>query len=172
MWPNANVAVATGASTSLVVIDIDPRHEGDQSLVRIATDYGPIPTTLTCNSGGGGKHIYFFCPDGSVRTRTALLPGIDVRAQGSYIIAPPSRHVSGQPYVWQADLHHVKELLGHANISTTDTYLNAGRVHLRESILRLEAEGKVCTNFAHPPSSQPKSGLPTVRHSEPKPLIN
>ena len=45
-------------------------------------------------------------------------------------------------------LHHVKELIGHANISTTDTYLNAGRVHLHESMLRLEAEEKVCTNFA------------------------
>ena len=52
-------------------------------------------------------------------------------------------------------LHHVKELLGHSNISTTDTYLdNAGRVHLHESMLRLEAEGKVCTNFAQDPPSQ------------------
>ena len=35
-------------------------------------------------------------------------------------------------------LHHVKELIGHANIATNDTYLNAGRVHLRESMERVE----------------------------------
>ena len=42
-------------------------------------------------------------------------------------------------------LWSVKELLGHANIATADTYLNAGRIHLHESMLRLEAEGKVRT---------------------------
>ena len=45
-------------------------------------------------------------------------------------------------------LHHVKELLGHANIATTDTYLDAGRVHLRESMLRIEA-GQSATNLPH-----------------------
>jgi len=32
-------------------------------------------------------------------------------------------------------LHHVKEMLGHANISQTDTYLNAGRIALHDSIM-------------------------------------
>ena len=48
-------------------------------------------------------------------------------------------------------LHHVKELLIHASISTADTYLNAPRVHLHESMLRLEAMGKVCAKFAQNP---------------------
>lgn len=34
-------------------------------------------------------------------------------------------------------LHHVKELLGHASIATTDTYLNAGRIHLKESMQKV-----------------------------------
>jgi hypothetical protein len=36
-------------------------------------------------------------------------------------------------------LHHVKEILGHANISQTDTYLNAGRVALQDSMKRSDA---------------------------------
>jgi len=43
-------------------------------------------------------------------------------------------------------LHHVKELLGHASISTTDTYLNASRIHLRESMLEMEKRGKSDAN--------------------------
>ena len=60
------------------------------------------------------------------------------------------RHEAGSRWLEVGmPLHHVKELLGHANIATTDTYLNAGRIHLHESMLRLEAEGKVCTKTPH-----------------------
>jgi len=45
-------------------------------------------------------------------------------------------------------LHHVKEILGHANISQTDTYLNAGRMALHDSIRRFDAvrSGKPVAN--------------------------
>ena len=47
-------------------------------------------------------------------------------------------------------LHHARELLGHASISTTGTYLNAGRIHLHESMRKVDANRnilhKVCTN--------------------------
>ena len=36
-------------------------------------------------------------------------------------------------------LHHVKAISGHANISQTDTYLNAGRVALQDSMQRFDA---------------------------------
>ena len=50
------------------------------------------------------------------------------------------RHEAGSRWLEAGmPLHHVKELLGHANIATTDTYLNAGRVHLQESMRRAEA---------------------------------
>ena len=49
------------------------------------------------------------------------------------------RHEAGSRWLEQGlPLHHVKELLGHASISTTDTYLNASRIHLRESMLEME----------------------------------
>ena len=50
-------------------------------------------------------------------------------------------------------LHHVKELLGHANISTTDTYLNAGRVHLQESMRKVEAARSVAINVTKMPQT-------------------
>jgi hypothetical protein len=36
-------------------------------------------------------------------------------------------------------LHHVKEILGHANTAQTDTYLNAGRPALQDSMKRFDA---------------------------------
>ena len=46
-------------------------------------------------------------------------------------------------------LHHVKLLLGHTDISTTDTYLNASRIHLRESMLRLDRLEENATFLPH-----------------------
>jgi hypothetical protein len=34
-----------------------------------------------------------------------LGPGIDIRAAGGYIVAPPSRHISGRSYTWNVDCH-------------------------------------------------------------------
>jgi len=83
------------------------------------------------------------------------------------------RHEAGSRWLeagWP--LHQVKELLGHETIATTDTYLNAGRIHLHESMLRLEAEGKVCTTFAQDSQSQPLPVLPAEHSGAPKSLVN
>lgn len=50
------------------------------------------------------------------------------------------RHEAGSRWLEAGiPLHHVKALLGHANVATTDTYLSADRVHLHESMERAEA---------------------------------
>jgi putative DNA primase/helicase len=59
-----------------------------------------IPVTLTSFTGGGGRHYAFRHPDGSIKNRTNIRPGIDFRGDGGYIIAPPSLHMSGTPYRW------------------------------------------------------------------------
>jgi integrase len=56
------------------------------------------------------------------------------------------RHEAGSRWLeagWP--IHHVKEMLGHANISQTDTYLNAGRMGLHDSMRRFEKTGIRCT---------------------------
>ena len=50
-------------------------------------------------------------------------------------------------------IHHVKELLGHANIKTTDTYLNATRLGLQESMRKYEESRKSCTDVAQTEAS-------------------
>jgi hypothetical protein len=106
-FPDATLAVATGES-GLIVIDIDPRHGGDVTWDRIlktagesvAGDMSGVPESET---GGGGSHYIFLSPEGQrIMSRNgALGAGADVKATGGYIIAPPSRHASGNYYRWK-----------------------------------------------------------------------
>jgi hypothetical protein len=100
-WPAANVCIATGGISGVIVIDIDPRHGGNESLAAIERDCGPLPATLTSKTGGGGSHLFFQHPGNDVPNRTNVLPGIDVRGDGGYVVAPPSAHVSGAEYTWK-----------------------------------------------------------------------
>ena len=104
-WPTANVAVATGVTAGLVVVDIDPRHDGDESVVELELRYGGLPRTAESLTGGGGRHLFFIHPGGSIRNRAKLagLSGIDIRGDGGYVVAPPSLHISGAHYRWRED---------------------------------------------------------------------
>lgn len=96
-WPDANIAICTGKVSGLVVVDVDPRHGGDESLKELA-----LPATVTALTGGGGEHLYYRHPGGTVHNGANLLPGIDLRGDGGYVIAPPSTHISGTAYAWEA----------------------------------------------------------------------
>lgn len=97
-WPDANVGIVTGAVSGLVVIDIDPHHGGVESIRRVERDHGALPRTVEVETGGGGRHLYFRHPGRPVANRVGLAPGIDLRADGGLVVAPPSRHPSGRPY--------------------------------------------------------------------------
>ena len=99
--PDYNVAVVTGALSGLVVVDIDPRHGGKESLRDLESEYGSLPATVESLTGGGGRHLYFAHPGGTVRNRTNIEPGIDRRGDGGCIVAPPSIHPSGKRYRWE-----------------------------------------------------------------------
>lgn len=96
-WPDANVAVVTGAVSGIVVLDVDPRHGGDESL----RDLGTLPDTTAAITGGGGLHLVFAHPRREIPNRAGIWPGIDLRGDGGYIIAPPSLHESGRRYEWE-----------------------------------------------------------------------
>lgn len=103
--PDSNVAVATGRGSGIVVLDIDPRNGGKAILRRLESRLGELPTTVTANTGGGGKHLMFKHPSFEVRKDSAgklFGRGIDVLADDSLMIAPPSRHASGKRYRWAA----------------------------------------------------------------------
>ncbi|MCX7893288.1 MAG: bifunctional DNA primase/polymerase [Burkholderiales bacterium] len=99
-WPDANVAIVTGALSGLVVLDVDPGHGGGTSLARLEVEHGPLARTVEAVTGGGGRHFYFAHPGGTVANRIGLAPGIDLRGDGGCVVAPPSVHASGRPYAW------------------------------------------------------------------------
>ena len=77
-WPDANVGIATGGG--LVVIDVDPRHGGDDGLVDLRARLGELPDTVECLTGSGGRHIYVSVGEGVVVRNSAgtLAPGVDI----------------------------------------------------------------------------------------------
>lgn len=105
-WPKANVGIATGLISGLVVLDVDPRHGGIESLEKLIADLGLVIEAPTVWTGrdDGGRHLYFAHPGGqAIRCRSNLrgYPGLDVRADGGYVVAPPSIHPeTGKRYRW------------------------------------------------------------------------
>ena len=99
-WPHANVGVRTGAASGIVVIDIDPDHGGERSLGILLAQSGDLPAGRVVRTGSGGRHLWFRHPGGVVRNDAGrrLGPGLDIRGDGGYVIAPPSRHRSGGLY--------------------------------------------------------------------------
>ena len=104
-WPNMNLGILTGSASGVVVIDIDPRHGGDQELEKLWLEHGSF-NTLSVTTGGGGKHYYFKLPEGARIKNSAgkVAPGIDVRADGGLVVAPPS--ITAAPYVWDCEPSH------------------------------------------------------------------
>lgn len=98
-WPHANVGIATGAASDLVVIDIDPRNGGYEELLRLYAEHGNPPAGPVAYTGGGGWHLYFKHPGGKVLSRS-IAPGIDCKGDGGQVVAPPSFHASGNQYEW------------------------------------------------------------------------
>lgn len=96
---NVGIAVPAG----VIVLDVDPRHNGDTSLRDLIAKHGPLPNTLVARTGGGGAHYYFrLSRDIIVRNSAGkLAPGLDIKTQGGYVVAPPS--VTSAPYSWEGN---------------------------------------------------------------------
>lgn len=92
--PRAVLAIRTGAASGLAVADIDPRNGG-----RI--DHALMTPTAAVATGGGGWHLYYRHPGGTLPAGLAGRPGIDIKADGGYVAAPPSVHPgTGRRYRW------------------------------------------------------------------------
>lgn len=97
-WPNAGIAIVTDG---YIVLDIDTRQGGIKSKTSMEERYGPLPRTRTHQTGGGGLHYIYHNPDGKNIRNAVMLggyQGIDLRANGGYIVVPPSQHESGHYY--------------------------------------------------------------------------
>jgi hypothetical protein len=100
-WPKANVGIVTGWISGVIVIDID----GPEGQEAFFAEFGEIPATISQRTGReGGLHLLFKHPgNGIYQTKTKILPGVDVRADGGFIVAAPSIHANGKQYEWLID---------------------------------------------------------------------
>src|SRR5262249_47952650 len=96
---DANVAVATGHV--YWTLDVDLLTGGYDSLAELERAHGSLPDTVTGQTGGGGKQLFFpWDPVRPVPCSVGVVPGIDVRGSGGYVVVPPSLHISGRRYVF------------------------------------------------------------------------
>jgi len=115
MWwaanPGHGVSIVTGDASGIFVVDVDPRHGGDETLADLEHEHGILPDTAECLTGGGGRHLYFAMPghgEGTAATITndagkRLGPGLDVRGEGGQVVAPPTIHPDTElAYEWEA----------------------------------------------------------------------
>lgn len=97
-WPDSNIGIATGEKSGVVVLDVDG------PLALEALDGRPMPETPSVATGraDGGTHYYFAWPGYAVKNlqKAEGMKGLDFRGDGGYVVAPPSRHVSGNSYRW------------------------------------------------------------------------
>lgn len=100
--PGLNLAVATGRTSGLVVLDLDRRNGGEASLAALEAALGPLPPTWTVITGNGA-HLYFAYPAGlDLPTRHGgdLGDGLDLQSDGAYAVTATSRHENGTRYYW------------------------------------------------------------------------
>lgn len=108
---NANIAVACGAASGIIVIDLDAiddtnAHDGQATWQALTARYGDTETRQQ-RTGGGGLQLFFLHPGAGVEigNRAQLLPGIDVRGDGGYTVVGPSIHPdTGKAYEWTNDI--------------------------------------------------------------------
>ena len=89
-----NIGLATGEVNNLVVVDVDD----EQIWAKFVATQGELPQGPKVITGKG-HHLYFAYPKGrQIRNRQAPGNGFDIRANGGYVVAPPSIHHSGKVY--------------------------------------------------------------------------
>ena len=88
-WPTANIGIVTGNLSGLTVVDVDG-EEGEQILRELH-----LPQTYTVRTPRPhGFHLYYHY-QAEARTGAKRLPGIDLRSEGGYVVAPPSARAGG-----------------------------------------------------------------------------
>jgi hypothetical protein len=90
MWPQANIGAVV--PDGYVVVDVDV---ADVETLFAADE---LPQTAASRTGRGWHHIYR--TEVPVRPKVGVRAHVDLRGPGSYIVVPPSLHVSGVRYEW------------------------------------------------------------------------
>lgn len=110
--PDANIGIATGEASGIVVVDVDVKN-GSKGIESYSTLSGMSPTlrARTPSVGVNGEHGWhdYYLATGPIRCRTGILPGVDIRGDGGYIVAPGSQ-IDGKVYEWVDPEEHLSNL--------------------------------------------------------------
>lgn len=89
--PNANIGIATGDGLTVIDVDTITAHgvDGENSMLEYQIDNGFINETLEVTTPTGGKH-YYYLTDNEYSNKASILPGVDVRGLGGYVVGPGS----------------------------------------------------------------------------------
>ena len=100
--PEFNIGLACGAQSRVFVVDVDG-VDAEAELAKLEQQHDALPRTVESLTARG-RHIYFAWPDRPVHNSASkIAPGLDVRGQNGYVLAPPSIHPSGKAYCWSVD---------------------------------------------------------------------
>lgn len=107
--PEYNIGIPTGEVSGIVVFDIDPRNNGDESWKAFQLELGNVPDESICQlTAGGGEHYIAKWYEGLKSCHPR--PGIDFLSTGNYFVASPSFVIptkdgtieSARTYEWEA----------------------------------------------------------------------
>lgn len=101
-WPDANIGMATGSLSGILVLDAD----GTEARKACLQNGGLDETPMVWTGKIGGAHFHLAYPGGDIRNFAGKLPGTDLRGQGGYVLMPPSLHASGNTYRWNDSTRH------------------------------------------------------------------
>lgn len=106
--PDANIGICTGRLSGLVVVDVDVKNNrpGLESVKRLT---GLQPTLIARTPSGGFHYFYGMNGHAPIGSRAELLPGIDLRAEGGYVVGAGSK-IEGNFYEWVDPDHPVADL--------------------------------------------------------------
>lgn len=101
--PTFGVGLVQGRRAGTITLDFDAATGGMDTLAEL--EKRGLPPSVRAFTPGGGCHVILQHPGLYVPTRKAVLPGMDVRGDGGFIVACPSIHANGRTYVWDVDAH-------------------------------------------------------------------
>lgn len=96
----AGVGIVTGKVSNIIVLDVESTCP--YPIEDILKKY---PTQLVSRSGSGGYHLFYQYPTNvpKVANRVRIFDGADLRADGGFIVLPPTIHSSGRRYEWVSE---------------------------------------------------------------------